>query len=126
MKLKILSVLSGSLFFISSASLLSVPFLDLKKGFTLVTYILAGVFWFGLISGAVIQIMIAKACRGLPVKRINKGIHRLIGIAFLVLLIALIPVIILFNNNRFVLPINLFLLILYFRNSIFPYIFLLN
>lgn len=111
MKLKILNVLSGSLFFISSASLLSVPFLDLKKGFNAITYILAGVFWFGLIFGIVIQIILANMCRGLPTKKDNK-LYRIIGKAFLVLLIALIPVIMLFNNNRFVLPVNLFLLVL--------------
>ncbi|OPX42040.1 hypothetical protein CLHUN_40990 [Ruminiclostridium hungatei] len=112
MKLKILNILSGISFFISSACLLSIPFLDLKEGFTIVTYILAGLFWCGLISGFVLQIILAKLCRRLPVIKNNKRILRIIGIAFLILLVVMIPVIIFFNDNRFVLPINLFLVLL--------------
>lgn len=112
MKLKIINILSGVSFFISSACLLSIPFLDLKEGFTVVTYILAGLFWCGLLSGFVLQILLAISCRRLPVIRNNKRILRIIGITFLMLLVAIIPVIAFLNGNRFVLPINLFLVLL--------------
>ncbi len=112
MKLKILNILSGILCFISSSCLLCIPFLDLKEGFTVVTYIIAGLFWGGLLSAFVLQIVLAKSCRRLPVIRNNKRILRIIGIALLILLVAVIPVVIFFNYNRFVLPINLFLVFL--------------
>ncbi len=108
MKLKILNILSGVAFFISSVCLLSIPFLDLKEGFTVTAFVFAGLFWGGLLSGLVLQIILANACRKLPVIRNNKRILRIIGIAFLLLLVAIIPVIVFFNDNRFVLPINLF------------------
>lgn len=112
MKLKILNILSAVLLFISSACLLSIPFLDLKEGFTAVTYILAGLFWCGLLSGFVLQIILVNACRRLPVVRNNEKILRVIGIAFLMLSVAIIPAIVFFNGNRFVLPINLFSVLL--------------
>lgn len=112
MKLKLLNILSGICFFISSACLMSVPFLDLKEGFTTVAYIFAGLFWFGLICGLVLQIILANACKGLPTIKKNKKILRIIRIIFWVLLITVIPVIAFFNNNRFLLPVNLFLVFL--------------
>lgn len=48
MKLKILNILSGVAFFISSVCLLSIPFLDLKEGFTVTAFVFAGLFWGGI------------------------------------------------------------------------------
>lgn len=112
MKLKIMNILSGVFFFISSTCLLCIPFLNLKEGFTVVTYIFAGLFWCGFLFGFALQIILACTCRRLPVVRNNKKICRIIGIVFLVLLAVIIPVIAFFNSNRFILPINLFAILL--------------
>lgn len=112
MNLKILNNISGTLFFSSSACILIIPFINLKEGFTAIAYILAGLFWCGLLIGIVLQIILFFACRKLSIAKNNKKILRIIGIAFLSLLVAVIPVIIFFNDNRFVLPINLFAILL--------------
>jgi len=105
--LKVLNILSGAFFLISSTCLLCIPFINFKEGFTITTYIFAGLFWFGLLVGIVLQILIAFACKGIPVKKSGKKVLRVIGIVFLALLVATIPGVVFFNSNRFILPINL-------------------
>ena len=111
MKIKILNIISGILFLISSLSLLAIPFLNLDERFPAEAYVLAGLFWFGLINGMVLQIIISVVCKKLK-KPKKKRLHIIIGIVFLISLLSIIPVFLFFTDNEFILPINLSIILL--------------
>ena len=63
MKLRVLNIISGVLFFISSSSLLIIPFLAFDDNLSVSAYAVALLFWGGSISGIIIQIILFVTCK---------------------------------------------------------------
>lgn len=57
-KMVFLNNISIICFFLSSASIMGVPFLNMDNEFPKAAYFLAGLFWAGLISGLILQIAV--------------------------------------------------------------------
>lgn len=113
MKLKILNIISEALFFVSSSSLLFIPFLDTDTDGKLsaAAYILAGLFWSGLILGIFMQIILLCVSKK-HAKMKGRKIRRVTGYMFLVWAFLLIPVLAFWGDNEYLLTINLFLILL--------------
>lgn len=56
-RILVLNDISGVFFFVSSVSLLGIPFLDLSNDFPTIAYFFAGLFWIGLLVGIGLQLM---------------------------------------------------------------------
>lgn len=110
MKLKALNIISEVLFLISSTGLLVIPFLDFEDNLSAAAYVVASLFWGGLILGIIIQIMLSVICKNRTWIRKSKT-RRFVGITFLISVIVLIPVLVFWSDNEFILPINLFLIL---------------
>lgn len=91
-KILVLNNISGVFFFLSSVSLLGVPFLDQSNGLPTIAYLLAGLFWIGLLTGIGVQLAISGMMKKMKdkKKRTYKQRKMLIPIAFFVLLFILI------------------------------------
>ncbi len=91
-KILVLNNISGVFFFLSSVSLLGVPFLDQSNGLPVIAYLLAGLFWIGLLTGIGVQLVISGMMKKMKdkKKRPYKRRKMLIPIAFFVLLFILI------------------------------------
>jgi len=91
-KILVLNNISGVFFFLSSVSLLGVPFLDQSNGLPVIAYLLAGLFWIGLLTGIGVQLVISGMMKKMKdkKKRPYKQRKMLIPIAFFVLLFILI------------------------------------
>ncbi len=92
-KLKLLNILSAAAFIISALSLLYIPFISSEEKLSRSSYVVAAVFWIGLLLGIIIQIILYVKCRKLK-RRSKKRIHRIplliSAIAFVVLLLLII------------------------------------
>ena len=73
-KILVLNNVSGVFFFLSSVSLIGIPFLDQSDGLSLISYFLAGVFWIGLLTGIGIQLAISVMMK--KIKDKNKKAYR--------------------------------------------------
>ena len=91
-KILVLNNISGVFFFLSSVSLLGIPFLDQSDGLPLISYLLAGLFWIGLLTGIGVQLVISGMMKKMKdkKKRTYKQRKMLIPIALFVLLFILI------------------------------------
>lgn len=91
-KILVLNNISGVFFFLSSVSLLGVPFLDQSNRLSSVAYLLAGLFWIGLLVGIGIQIVISAMMKKMKdrKKKVYKQRKMLIPIIALLLLFILI------------------------------------
>lgn len=110
MRLKALNIISEVLFFISSSGLLVIPFLDLEDKLSAAAYAVALLFWSGLILGIIIQIALFTICKKQTKIRKTKT-RRTVGTIFFISVIILIPVMVFWSDNDFILPINLFLIL---------------
>lgn len=111
MKLKIINIISGILFLISSLTLLTIPFVDTDNDSSFCIYISAMLFWLGLICGIILQIILAISCRNYRKKGLSK-LCRILGCVFAASIILIIPVLVFLNDNLFILPIDLFFIFL--------------
>lgn len=75
-KLQIMNAISAIAFLLSSFCLLFIPFVNLTDGMPWYAYIIAAVFWVGLLVGVSMQAYLKCKCRKLKVKNSNKQ-HRL-------------------------------------------------
>jgi len=73
-KILVLNNVSGVFFFLSSVSLIGIPFLDQSDGLSLISYFLAGLFWIGLLTGIGIQLAISVMMK--KIKDKNKKAYR--------------------------------------------------
>lgn len=91
-KILVLNNISGVFFFLSSISLLGVPFLDQSNGLPMIAYLLAGLFWIGMLTGIGVQLVISGMMKKMKdkTKRTYKQRKMLIPIAFFALLFILI------------------------------------
>ena len=110
MKLKALDIVSEVLFLVSSSGLLVIPFLDFNDTLSAAAYVVASMFWGGLILGIIIQIILFVICKK-TTKSKKSRTRQMVGITFLISVIILIPVLAFCNDNEFILPINLFLIL---------------
>lgn len=115
--MQILNIISAVSFFLSSASLLIIPFIKFGQKMPIIAYVVASVFWTGLLAGLIIQILLAIKCKKLSLKNDNKK-HRLF---YIISIVALASVIILsaFNSkNIIIFVISLFLLLLSLQSAV--------
>lgn len=110
MKLRVLNIISGVLFFISSSSLLIIPFLDFDDNLSISAYAVALLFWGGSISGIIIQIILFVTCKKYTKVKKSKT-RQIVGVIFLISVFVLIPIMAFWRDNEFALSINLFLLL---------------
>lgn len=92
-KLRILNFLSATLFFSSSVSLLFIPFLKFDDGMPKLAYLIALIFWGGLLLGCGLQIFITIKCKKLNLqKKAKKPLIPLCisAIAFITLLVQIL------------------------------------
>lgn len=109
-KLKVLNIISEICFFISSSGLLVIPFLDFEDSLSAAAYIVASLFWGGLILGIIIQIILFVICKKHAKVKMSKT-RRIVGVIFFISVIVLIPVLVFWSDNEFILSINLFLIL---------------
>lgn len=115
--MKLLNTVSGLSFFISSASLLVIPFIKYGEKLPIIAYVVALAFWLGLIAGLVIQILLATQCKKMSLNNDNKK-YRLL---YIISIAALASVVILsvFNSKNIVFfVIGLFLLLLSLQSAV--------
>ena len=62
-KMRLINRFSFALFLLSSLSLLAIPFLNITDKLPATAYIVASVFWAGILSGIGIQIYLARKCK---------------------------------------------------------------
>lgn len=62
-RMRLLNLVSAVAFFISSASILFIPFLDTESENKVIVYMIALFFWTGLLSGTLIQIFLKIKCQ---------------------------------------------------------------
>lgn len=91
-KILVLNNISGAFFFLSSVSLLGIPFLGQSNELPAIAYLLAGSFWTGLLTGTGIQLVLSAMMKKVKYnkKRTYKQRRMLIPIALFVLLFILI------------------------------------
>lgn len=110
MNLRVFNIISGVLFFISSSSLLIIPFLDFDDNLSVSAYAVALLFWGGSISGIIIQIILFVTCKKYTKVKESKT-RQIVGVIFLISVFVLIPIMAFWRDNEFALSINLFLLL---------------
>lgn len=91
MKLRVLNIISGVLFFISSSSLLIIPFLAFDDNLSVSAYAVALLFWGGSISGIIIQIILFVTCKKYTKVKESKT-RQIVGVIFLISVFVLIPI----------------------------------
>lgn len=92
-KMNTINYISAVSFFLSSASLLFIPMLNLDSGLPASAYIVAAAFWIGLLNGACLQIYLSAACKKLKLtskSKIQRVPLALFILSFVVLLILII------------------------------------
>ena len=128
MKRRILALndISGVFFFLSSASLFGVPFLDQSNGLPPIAYFLADLFWLGLLIGVGMQLIISAMLKKISGKRNRTHKERRMLIPITVFLVLFILIICFWKKSVVLISIDLALLLfsieIYFymkrRNSV--------
>lgn len=115
--MKLFNTVSGLSFFISSASLLIIPFIKYGEKLPIIAYVVASAFWVGLIAGLVIQILLAIQCKKMLLNNNNKK-HRLIYIISISALASIVILSVFNSKNIVVFVISLFLLLLSLQSAV--------
>lgn len=98
-KLNTLNIISAVSFFISSFSLLFIPMLKIDGDLPKSSYIIALLFWLGLICGIVVQVYLAIKCRKMNLKSKTKKQRIPLVTAAISFLVLFILVILKSKNN---------------------------
>lgn len=88
--MRILNMISAVSFLISSINLLIIPFISHKEELPVIAYVVASVFWLGLISGLCIQMLLTVNCKRLNLKsndKKHKVLYIIAAVAFLLVII---------------------------------------
>lgn len=111
MKLRLFNYISIACFFISSAALLFIPLLNFDNGFPAYACYFAGIFWFFILSGIVLQIWLFVKTRKMEVRKSLK-LQKMIAVGvFLVSAIVLLCELEFLRTNLIALIVNLFVLL---------------
>lgn len=111
MKLKVINYVSAVLFFLSSASLLFIPFLNFEEGFPKSACFLALTFWTGLFAGVVLQVFLWLKTRKFTIIRYLKKSKVAVAAVFALSVISCVLVVSFFDTNIYALPVNLFVIL---------------
>lgn len=125
-RILVLNDISGVFFFLSSASLLGIPFLDLSNVFPAIAYFFAGLFWIGLLIGIGLQFIISAMSKKMSRKRKRSHKERRMLIPIAVFLVLFVLIMCLWKKSVVLISIDLALLLfsieIYFymkrRNSV--------
>ena len=109
--------ISAVSFFLSSASILFIPALDLSSGLTASAYVVAALFWIGLLCGIGLQILLTVNCKKLKLKSSGKK-QRIPLAMFLLFFVVLIFLIICSTKNKALLSVCLFCTLISLQASI--------
>lgn len=82
-KLQIMNAISAIAFLLSSFCLLFIPFVNLTDGMPGYAYVIAAVFWVGLLVGVSLQIYLKSKCKKLKVKSTQKRCRICYAVALL-------------------------------------------
>lgn len=82
-KLQIMNAISAIAFLLSSFCLLFIPFVNLTDGMPGYAYVIAAVFWVGLLVGVSLQIYLKSKCKKLKVKNTQKRFRICYAVALL-------------------------------------------
>lgn len=115
--MQILNIISAVSFFLSSASLLIIPFIKYDKELPVIAYVIALIFWMGLVVGLCIQILLAIKCKRLNLKSNSKK-HRILYIIATIALALIIIFAVLNNKNSLLVVICLFVFLLSLQEAI--------
>lgn len=96
-KILLLNRISVITFFLSSFSILGIPFLKLDNGIPMLGYFIAILFWVGLLTGAVLQVVIAIMAKKIKTEQTHK--ERWIFVVTAVFLILFILIACFFEKN---------------------------
>lgn len=112
MKLRLVNYISTVCFFLSSATLLFIPLLNLDHGFSNFAYCLAGLFWIFLLLGMALQVFLHIKTRKMTSRKLLKSQKIFIVGVLVVSVIMLFFVLAFLKENPVALPINLFALLI--------------
>lgn len=98
-------------FFISSFSLLGVPFINMDDGLPKISYVLAMLFWIGLLVGIILQIVAYSSWKKIKQRNIKKKRGRKFLIPIIFFLILFFLILILWNKSVALISIDLALLL---------------
>lgn len=110
--MKVMNYVSAICFFLSSSSLLFVPFLNLEDKFPIAAYFLASVFWCGLLGGIGLQLLLWIKSKKLKKIRDLKKVKLIFVVLLGICVLSSILIICLLKNDNYALPINLFTILL--------------
>ncbi|MBQ1517067.1 MAG: hypothetical protein IIZ46_02535 [Clostridia bacterium] len=116
-KMNTFNYISAVSFFLSSASILFIPALDLSSGLTASAYVVAALFWIGLLCGLGLQILLTVNCKKLKLKSSGKK-QRIPLAMFLLFFVVLIFLIICSTKNKALLSVCLFCTLISLQASI--------
>lgn len=109
MKRKMLLVNNYSIvcFFVSSFSLFGVPLINLDDEFPKVAYILAILFWLGLIFGILLQLISYSMWKKIKQQKVKKHRERKLLIPFFIFLVLFFVIFIFWNKSVVLISIDL-------------------
>lgn len=94
-------------FFISSCSLLGVPLINLDDELPKMAYVIALLFWLGLIAGIFLQIAVWSICRKIKQKRKRTYRERKFLIPFMAFIILLFVILLFWNKSVVLISVDL-------------------
>lgn len=112
-----LNSFSGLSFVLSSLSLVAIPFIKFDSDLPFTAYIVALVFWTGLITGIIIQILLAVKCNKMNLNNNGKK-HRVLYLIALAALALFVIFAVFFSKNSFGVVISLLLFLLSLQEAL--------
>lgn len=110
-KILVLNNISGLFFFLSSVSLLGIPFLDQSNGLPRIAYFLAGIFWTGLLMGIALQVLISAMLKRMKGKKKKALRQRKMLIPIAILTVSFILIMLFWKKSVVLISINIALLL---------------
>ena len=110
--LKVYNFISAVFFFLSSITLLFIPFIDIEDGLPNFAYFIAGLFWIGIIGGMTLQIFLWNKTK---TKKNQKTLKKTRFIILATLAVSIITIVLastILKINAHILSIALFTMVL--------------
>ena len=80
-KMRMLNLLSAIAFIISSGSLFAIPFIDIGDELPGIAFVIAAIYWSGLLIGIGLQIFLSVKCKRMSLKKRNGPVRILYAVA---------------------------------------------